>query len=351
MSKFIDNIILHVSGGKGGPGSVHFHREKYVPRGGPDGGDGGLGGSVYIKVNPQAYNLDHLNSWKSYKAGDGEPGTGQKKFGKKGKDLEIVVPPGVVITDMDTEEIIFDANREYFQETSSPLLICNGGKGGQGNVHFATSTNQTPLYAQKGLPGDERNIRIDLKLIADIGFVGLPNAGKSTLLSKLTNATPKIADYPFTTLIPQLGTILIEGPKGPVVVKLADIPGIIKGAHQGSGLGLSFLQHIERVFIIFYILEVSEKNPVYTLKILKDELASYNENLLKKPSFIIFNKMDLLDPDEKEEIQSLYFEEFSKNFNISSQEIFFISAKDGDGLEKIRNLILDRYPILNETKI
>lgn len=343
MSKFVDSVIIKIKAGHGGPGSVHFHREKYLPRGGPDGGDGGRGGNVYFKVNRAFYNLNHLDSKRLYSAGSGLPGMGQRKFGKKGKDEVISVPPGSVVTDMESREVIIDFDSSKLNSDGPNFLACEGGKGGQGNVNFATSVNQAPLYAQKGLPGEEKNIKIDLKLIADIGFVGLPNAGKSTLLSKLTNATPKIADYPFTTLIPQLGAVVLEGSLGPLSIKLADIPGIIRGAHLGSGLGLSFLQHIERVKAILFLISLEEKDPIFSFRILRDELGSYNQMLLHKPFVIILNKIDLLDPGEEEETIKLYVDEFNKLFPEKKPEILFLSALKGRGLKELKERIISLF--------
>jgi GTP-binding protein len=310
-----------------------------VPKGGPDGGDGGDGGHVYVQINPQLYNLDHINPRRKYRAKAGEPGSNQKKHGKKGEDLVISVPPGVVIHDTATGELLLDAASEDFQEEQ--VLLCRGGKGGLGNVHFANSVNQAPDYAQPGLAGEEKEITIDLKLIADIGFVGLPNAGKSTLLSQLTNAKPKIGDYPFTTLIPQLGTLTVETERGPQILKLADIPGIIEGAHKGSGLGISFLQHIERVRLIFYLLGLDNRDPVYTMKILRQELHSYSAALVAKPALLVFNKWDLIPLEEREETKKLYRSELEGAFSEIRGHILFLSAKTGEGVAELHDHLAD----------
>lgn len=339
MSRFADKATIRVNAGHGGAGSAHFHREKYVPKGGPDGGDGGEGGHVYVRLNSQLHNLDHINPRRKYRAQAGEPGSKQKKHGKKGEDLIIDVPPGVVIHDTASGEVLLDSASEDPEQ--EPAIICRGGKGGLGNVHFANSVNQAPDYAQPGLSGEEKEITIDLKLIADIGFVGLPNAGKSTLLSQLTNAKPKIGDYPFTTLIPQLGTLTMETKKGPQILKLADIPGIIEGAHKGSGLGISFLQHIERVRLIFYLLGLDNRDPVYTIKILRQELHSYSAALSTKPALLVFNKWDLIPPREREETAELYRSELEETFPESRGNILFLSAKTGEGIPALHKHLAD----------
>ncbi len=341
MGKFVDSIVIQVQGGHGGAGSVHYRREKYVPRGGPDGGDGGNGGSVMVKINPQLYNLDHLDTWQTYCGENGAPGSGQRKSGKGGKDLILNLPPGSVITDNETGEMLLDT--ALLQDTENPILVASGGKGGLGNVHFSSSVNQTPDYAQPGLPGDAKELKIELKLIADIGFVGLPNAGKSTMLSKLTNAQPKIGDYPFTTLIPQLGVLDLEAEKGPVRLKLADIPGIIEGAHKGSGLGLSFLQHIERVQMIIFLIGLDSPDPVYNFKILRAELLQYSKELVKKPFILVFSKLDLIEEDDRADLQNLYFEEVNKVKKINKNQIFFVSALSGNGLDGLKANILKKF--------
>lgn len=290
MAKFTDLISIHIKAGNGGPGSVAFRKEKYIPYGGPDGGDGGKGGDVYIEADRRYYNLSHFFSDRVYKAGNGGHGSGQNMHGKDGEDLVIKVPPGTIVMNTETGEIIADLIDEEI-----PFKIASGGEGGRGNSFFKTSTHQTPRFAQPGMPGEELYINLNLKLIADIGLVGLPNAGKSTLLGAITNANPKIGDYPFTTLTPNLGVVEYDDS---VVYKIADIPGIIEGAHMGHGLGLSFLQHIERVKCILYILDSSEENLTYSLELLKSELKTYNPELLNKKSKIILSKIDLVTEDE-----------------------------------------------------
>ncbi len=301
MARFTDSISINVRAGKGGAGAVSFFREKYVPKGGPDGGDGGKGGDVYIEARNSYYNLSHYFKDRIYKAENGHTGMGKNRSGRNGADLVLKVPPGTEVYDEETGEIIFDLTVE-----GPAMLLASGGIGGKGNAFFKSPTNQTPRFAQPGMPGMEKRVRLNLKLIADVGLVGLPNAGKSTLLSKLTNAKPKIADYPFTTLIPNLG--VVQRADG-TSIRLADIPGIIEGAHRGLGLGLSFLQHIERVRVILFLIDVTADDPVYTLRLLRSELETYNKEMLERPSAVLLSKVDLVDEDEVLRIRALFDKE------------------------------------------
>lgn len=285
MAKFKDNIVIKVRAGKGGAGAVSFRREKYIPKGGPDGGDGGKGGDVIIQAKQGYYNLGHLFKDRIYKAQNGGFGMGQNRHGKDGQDLVIHVPAGTQILDAETGELLADLVNE-----GDTVCVAKGGMGGKGNAFFKTATHQAPRFSQPGMPGEERSILLNLKLIADVGLVGLPNVGKSTLLAAITNAQPKIADYPFTTLIPNLGVI----ERGETVIKIADIPGIIEGAHKGMGLGLSFLQHIERVRIILFCIEAIDADPLYTLSLLKAELSTYNKDLPERTSMILLTKSDVV---------------------------------------------------------
>jgi len=285
MAKFKDNIVIKVRAGKGGAGAVSFRREKYIPKGGPDGGDGGKGGDVIIQAQQGYYNLGHLFKDRIYKAPNGGFGMGQNRHGKDGQDLVIYVPAGTQVLDAETGELIADLVNE-----GDTVCVAKGGMGGKGNAFFKTATHQAPRFSQPGMPGEERSILLNLKLIADVGLVGLPNVGKSTLLAAITNAQPKIADYPFTTLIPNLGVI----ERGETIIKIADIPGIIEGAHRGMGLGLSFLQHIERVRIILFCIEAIDADPLYTLSLLKAELSTYNKDLPQRTSMILLTKSDVV---------------------------------------------------------
>lgn len=287
MPKFTDTTSIRIKAGDGGGGAVSFHREKFIPRGGPDGGDGGKGGDVFIQSDIGMYNLSHLFKNRLYHADNGAAGSGNNKHGRDGKDLTIRVPSGTQVIDFDSGEVIAD-----LVDDGARCNIAAGGIGGKGNAFFKSSTFQTPRFSQPGMPGDEKKVTLNLKLIADVGLVGLPNAGKSTVLSRVTNAKPRIADYPFTTLIPNLGVIQHDDGS---MYKIADIPGIIEGAHRGHGLGLSFLQHIERVRIILFIIDVNEDDLRYNLHLLRSELVTYNMELTAKPCYIILNKIDLLD--------------------------------------------------------
>lgn len=293
MGKFTDTIVVNIRSGDGGAGALSFRREKYIAKGGPDGGDGGRGGDVIIEADSRYYNLSHLYPDRVYKSGNGATGSSRNKFGADGESLVIKVSPGTQIRDSETGDVIAD-----LVEEGDSVKVAEGGIGGKGNAFFKSSTHQTPRFSQPGMPGEEKRIRLDLKLIADIGLVGLPNAGKSTLLAALTNAKPKIADYPFTTLIPNLG--VFETPSGRIC-KIADIPGILEGAHKGHGLGLSFLRHIERVRVILYLIDISEPDLSFNLSLLRSELESYNPELLKRPSCVLLTKADMVDETEIKE--------------------------------------------------
>ncbi len=317
MSRFTDSIKIQIEAGHGGAGAVSFLREKYVPKGGPDGGDGGQGGNVYLKANPSYINLSHLFSDRVYRAENGKQGMGKNKHGRDGKDLFVMVPLGTEIVDEESGEKLGD-----LLEEGECLQAAEGGIGGKGNAFFKSATNQTPRFSQPGMPGNNRHLSLNLKLIADVGLVGLPNAGKSTLLSRITNAKPKIADYPFTTLIPNLGVVEREDGS---YYKIADIPGIIEGAHKGHGLGISFLRHIERVKAIIFLLDSTEDDPVYTLNLLRSELKYYNEELINKPFYIVFSKFDLITEDIIEKKIDLFEED----------NILAISSLNGYNLQKL----------------
>jgi GTPase len=298
MSKFTDSITIHVRAGKGGQGAVSFFREKYIAKGGPDGGDGGKGGDVYLEASTNHQNLAHLFKDRLYKAGVGNQGMGQNKYGKNGSDLTIKVPVGTQATDSETGDLLCDLT-----EDGARALVASGGIGGKGNAFFKSSTNQTPRFSQPGIPGDEKFISLNLKLIADVGLVGLPNAGKSTLLARITNAKPKIADYPFTTLVPNLGVVQR---KDGTSYSIADIPGIIEGAHRGLGLGLSFLQHIERVRALVFLIDVTGDDPLYNLELLRAELCTYNETLPERPNCVVLTKVDLVDEESVQKVIDLF---------------------------------------------
>ncbi|WP_104721170.1 GTPase ObgE [Helicobacter mesocricetorum] len=303
---FIDSVEILVSSGKGGAGAVSFRKEKFVINGGPDGGDGGKGGDVYFKVDRNTNTLSHFRGHKVFKAHNGKPGMGCNRYGKKGDDLIIVVPPGTQVFDVQNNILLLD-----LVEEGELVLFLKGGKGGLGNVHFKSSTNQRPTYAQLGLSGIEKKVRLELKLIADVGLVGFPNVGKSTLISVLSNAKPEIANYEFTTLIPSLGIVSIDEYQSFV---MADIPGIISGASDGKGLGIKFLQHIERTRFLLFVLDVANhRSLVEQFRILREELRIFSEDLSSKPYGIMFSKIDA-----NENIEIL--EEFLRTFGFLFKE-------------------------------
>ena len=322
MNGFVDETTIVVSSGSGGNGVVSFRREKYVPRGGPDGGDGGKGGDVVFAVRSNLKTLSHLKLKRIFKATDGGRGAGQKMHGKDGGDAIIAVPPGTVLRDPATGEPVADLTRE-----GERFVFLRGGRGGKGNSHYATSVNQAPRYAQKGVEGESRQLKAELHLIADVGLVGQPNAGKSTLLSVLTNAHPLIADYPFTTRTPSLG--LLRLPERDVI--LADIPGIIEGASQGRGLGLQFLRHIERCAALLYLVDLSAKDCPGTVRVLEEELATYAEGLAARPRLIVGTKLDL--PEAGEGLASL-------TGAFPKDRILGISSFSRYGLAELRKAIL-----------
>lgn len=288
---FVDEVVIHVKAGKGGDGIVHFRREKYVPRGGPDGGDGGRGGDVILEVDPHLNTLMDYRHQKSFRAEDGKRGGGNNQTGASGDDLILRVPPGTMVYEEESGELLADLTADHER-----TVICRGGRGGRGNARFKNSRNKTPRIAEKGEPPEEKSIRLELKLIADVGIVGVPNAGKSTLLSVVSNAKPKIAAYPFTTLAPNLGVVELD-PDNRLV--LADIPGLIEGAHQGEGLGHEFLKHVQRTRVLIHLLDGTSPEPILDFAQINSELALFDPDLADKPQIVVLNKMDLPDVQEK----------------------------------------------------
>lgn len=332
---FIDLVEIYVKAGNGGKGAVSFRREKYVPKGGPDGGDGGKGGDVVIVSDPNMSTLLDYRYKRKYVAENGENGMGALKTGKSGDDIILRVPVGTVVKDKETEEILFD-----FTEPHQKFIVAKGGKGGRGNTHFKSPTNQAPRKAEPGQPGEERWIILELKLIADVGIVGFPNAGKSTLISMISAAKPKIADYPFTTLEPVLGLVQYKDFKSFVV---ADIPGIIEGASEGKGLGLKFLRHIERTKILLFLIDASSENPFKDYKVLVKELKSYSPELLKKPHLVAISKMDLIQEIERKEFEKKIKSKFRETIKGYSKPkaIHFISAVANIGIETLLDKLVD----------
>lgn len=320
---FTDYAKIIIKSGDGGNGAVSFRREKYVAAGGPDGGDGGRGGSIYFIVDPDSNTLVDFRFKKKFKAENGKNGEGARRYGKSGEDLYVKVPIGTLIKDAETGKIIADLSHKGQKE-----LILPGGRGGKGNSHFATSTRQAPRFSQDGEKGIEKEVILELKLLADVGLIGFPNVGKSTFLSKTTSATPKIADYHFTTLEPNLGVVKNDYGESFVI---ADIPGIIEGASNGTGLGLQFLRHIERTRLLLHVIDVSGiegRNPVDDFKTINEELKSYSEKLSKRKQIIVANKIDSMQDE------NLYndLEKLAKENNI---EIFKISAVTGEGISEL----------------
>ena len=320
---FTDYAKIIIKSGDGGNGAVSFRREKYVAAGGPDGGDGGRGGSIYFIVDPDSNTLVDFRFKKKFKAENGKNGEGARRYGKSGEDLYVKVPIGTLIKDVETGKIIADLSHKGQKE-----LILPGGRGGKGNSHFATSTRQAPRFSQDGEKGIEKEVILELKLLADVGLIGFPNVGKSTFLSKTTSATPKIADYHFTTLEPNLGVVKNDYGESFVI---ADIPGIIEGASNGTGLGLQFLRHIERTRLLLHVIDVSGiegRNPVDDFKTINEELKSYSEKLSKRKQIIVANKIDSMQDE------NLYndLEKLAKENNI---EIFKISAVTGEGISEL----------------
>ena len=322
VDNFVDYVKLTVNSGKGGKGSTHLRREKFVPKGGPDGGDGGNGGNIILKGNSNLWTLQSFRYKKHFKAGNGGDGSGSRKSGSNGEDVVINVPLGTVIKDLETEKVICEINDE-----SSDLILLKGGKGGRGNFHFKTPTNQTPRYSQSGLPGKELKIILELKVLADVGLVGYPNAGKSTLLSVLSDAKPKIADYEFTTLKPNLGIVAMSDFRSFV---MADIPGIIEGASEGRGLGHYFLRHIERNSILLYVIPVDTKNIKKDFTVLQKELIKYNSQLADKDFIIAFSKADLMDQELLEEFKTILKQEFK------DMQYHIISSVSTFGINEIK---------------
>ena len=320
---FIDYAKIIIASGKGGNGAISFRREKYIANGGPDGGDGGKGGSVYFQVDQGLNTLVDFKYKKKYLAKNGEGGSGSKCNGKKGEDIYIKVPQGTVVRDEETGKVIADLS-----EPNQVECILKGGKGGKGNVHFATPTRQVPNFAETGEPGIEKTVILELKLIADVGLVGFPNVGKSTLLSRMTTATPKIADYHFTTLDPNLGVVKLDNGESFV---MADIPGIIEGASEGVGLGLKFLRHIERTRLLVHVIDVAGiegRDPVQDFNTINHELKSYSEKLANKKQIIAANKTDVLQDEEK-------FKRLELEAQKYGYEVYKVSAATGNGLKEL----------------
>ncbi|AKS42360.1 Obg family GTPase CgtA [Wenzhouxiangella marina] len=293
--KFVDEARINVVAGKGGPGVVSFRREKYIPKGGPDGGDGGAGGSVWLVADSGLNTLADFRHARHFKARNGEPGAGRERYGKSAEDIEIKVPLGTVVTVTETGERIGELT-----EHGQRLLVARGGQGGRGNVHFKSSVNRTPRQCTPGTPGEERELFLELRVLADVGLLGFPNAGKSTLISAVSAARPKVADYPFTTLHPNLGVVSLEPGRSFVI---ADIPGIIEGAAEGAGLGIRFLKHLKRTRLLLHLVDIApidQSDPVAQVRALEDELRRFDAELAERERWLVLTKIDQLDPEEAE---------------------------------------------------
>lgn len=321
---FIDEAEIEIKAGNGGDGAVTFRREKYVPKGGPSGGNGGKGGDVIVQAFSNLNTLLDFKYKRKYFAGDGAIGGNSLKDGKNGSDILIKVPVGTIIKDCESEKVIADLN-----ENGKQVIIAKGGKGGKGNSNFATSTNQAPRYAEKGKKGESKKIILELKLIADVGIVGFPNAGKSTLISVISAAKPKIADYPFTTLEPNLGIVYYKDYQSFTV---ADIPGIIEGAHEGKGLGLKFLRHIERTKVLLFLIDITSENIEKDYKVLLNELKQYSPKLAERPKLLALSKFDLIEEKMAEKI-------LKRKFFRDNELVILISAVKNQGIHDLLNEI------------
>ena len=336
---FTDYAKIIIKSGNGGDGAITFRREKYVAAGGPDGGDGGKGGDIYFRVDPNANTLIDFRYTKKFKAQNGENGSGGNKYGKSGEDLYIDVPIGTIIRDSETGKIVADLSKEGQVE-----LVLKGGRGGKGNSHFATATRQVPRFAQAGEDGEEKEVILELKLLADVGLLGFPNVGKSTFLSVVTDAKPKIANYHFTTIEPNLGVVKTE--KGDSFV-IADIPGIIEGASEGIGLGIQFLRHVERTRLLLHVIDVSGvegRNPVQDFHTINEELKKYSEKLSQRKQIIVANKIDIMQDDTG-------YKELEKLAKEQKIEIFKISGATGQGIKELLNRVSEVLKTLPKEEI
>lgn len=336
---FLDEVRIFVASGRGGAGAVHFRREKYVPRGGPDGGDGGKGGDVVLIVEPKLNTLSSFRRKRRFKAEDGRPGGGSNKTGRNGHDVLVSVPPGTIVYDDGTGQVVGD-----LVEPGQRLVVCRGGRGGRGNARFATARNQAPRMAEKGEPGQERWLKLELRLIADVGLIGVPNAGKSTFLAAVTRAQPKIGAYPFTTLAPNLG---VAQPDEKISLILADIPGLIEGAHQGAGLGFEFLRHILRTRVLIHLLDGAAQDPLADFSQINAELALFDPRLQEKPQIVAYNKIDLAAALER-------FPNLKAQFEAMGHVLYPISALHRQGLREVlleAAHLLQSVPLVGEDEL
>ena len=334
--KYIDEAIIEAHSGKGGDGIVAFRREKFVPRGGPSGGDGGRGGSVYIMADRNINSLIDYRYQRIHRAKNGENGQGKDCYGKAGDDITLRVPMGTVITDADTGERLADLTRDGQTE-----MVCRGGNGGLGNIHFKSSTNRAPRQCTPGGPGESRRLRFELRVLADVGLLGLPNAGKSTFIRAVSAARPKVADYPFTTLQPNLGVVRIDVNKAFVI---ADIPGLIEGAAEGAGLGHQFLRHLQRTRLLLHLVDVApadeSADTVGSAAAIVNELRKYDEALYQKPRWLVLNKIDLIETDERDRVVRDFVRRYETEVG-HPQQVFAISALTGAGCRELTHAVMD----------
>jgi GTP-binding protein len=334
--KFVDEAIIEVHAGKGGDGIVAFRREKYIPRGGPSGGDGGRGGSIYLVADRNINTLVEYRFARIHRAKDGENGQGKDCYGKSAEDVHLRVPVGTVVTDEESGQVLADLSRD-----GETALIAKGGEGGLGNIHFKSSTNRAPRQSTPGQPGESRKLQLELKVLADVGLLGLPNAGKSTFIRAVSAARPKVADYPFTTLQPNLGVVRVDQFRSFVV---ADIPGLIEGAAEGAGLGHQFLRHLQRTRLLLHLVDVVPFNPdtdaVRDAKAIVDELRKYDEALYRKPRWLVLNKTDLIPEDERDSRCRAFVDAYTRAVS-KPEKTFAISALTGEGCQPLVYAIME----------
>ncbi len=339
--KFVDEATIRVQGGNGGHGALSFRREKFIERGGPDGGDGGHGGSVFLVADASINTLVDFRVARKFRADSGQGGAGRNKTGRSGADLDVKVPSGTVIHDIDTGELIGDLT-----EPGERLKVAEAGRGGLGNTRFKSSTNRAPRKTTQGTPGESRHLALELKLLADVGLVGLPNAGKSTLIRAMSAAKPKVADYPFTTLHPNLGVVSV-GPLQSFV--MADVPGLIEGAAEGAGLGIQFLKHLQRTCLLLHLVDIApmsdESKPVESVRAIEEELGKFSEDLKEKPRWLVINKTDLLVADKLDAAKNDILENLGWQ-----QPVFLVSAATGEGIESLGQAVMRELEEMNEVK-
>ena len=334
--KFVDEATIRVAAGNGGNGALSFRREKYIPRGGPDGGDGGAGGSVWLRADRGLNTLADFRVARKFRAEHGQPGAGRDRTGRSGEDLDVAVPVGTAVYDVDTAELIGDLT-----DDGQRLRVAAGGEGGLGNTRFKSSTNRAPRQTTPGTPGEHRHLRLELRVLADVGLLGFPNAGKSTLISALSAARPKIADYPFTTLHPNLGVVRVGAEQSFV---MADIPGLIEGAAEGAGLGIRFLKHLARTGLLLHLVDVAPvdaSDPVTSAHALLRELAAYGDDVAAKPRWLVLNKVDLLDDTARAALERTWLAELAA-LGVPEDGFFTISAATGEGCQTLAMAVM-RY--------